>query len=139
MTWNRLDFRFFHLFFAYSYDCKFLEIFACFEIQCIWILWFILCSSLQFRYIFSIKCVRNSNCSTRVIALTQSIKIQTFNVILIEYAFFAQNSIAFSITNNFASITSISLSEFQFFAFVSTLKNRIIATFVVFEFFTSSV
>ena len=130
---------FFNFFFACSSACKLFEIFACLETQWIWILWLISYNSLQFRCSFFIKCVRNSRFSNHVIALTQSVKIQISDAILIAYTFFVQNSIALSITNNFASIRSIYLSEFQFFVFVSALKNRIIATSVVFEFFASLV
>ena len=94
---------------------------------------------MQFLCFFYIKCVRYSKFSNRVIALTQSVKIQIFKAIFIEYALFAQNSIAFSIANNFASMTSIYLSEFQCFAFVSALKNCTVAASVVFEFFASSI
>ena len=80
------------------------------------------------------KSIRYSSFLNRVIALTNSAKIQIFKAIFIEYALFTQNSMAFSIANNFASMTSIYLSEFQCFAFVSALKNYTVAAPVVSKF-----
>ena len=94
---------------------------------------------MQFLCIFCINCVRYSSFFNRVIALAQSVKIQILEAILIKYTLFAQNSIAFSTANNSASMILIHLSEFQFSAFVSALKNCTVAASIVSELFAPSV
>ena len=124
MTWNCLAFRcflvsslFLRLVVSFS---KFLRVSRFNEYEFCDLFHIILCNS---DAVFSSNTFKNSNFSNRVIALTQSIKIEIFKAIFIEYTFFAPKSIVFSIADNFVSMTSIYLSKFQFFDFVSALKN----------------
>ena len=83
-----------------------------------------------------IECDTSSRSS--LIPLAQSVKIQISDAILTECVLFAHNSMTFSLANNFVSITSIYLSEFQFFIVVSTLKKHTVVAFVIVEFFALS-